>query len=173
MLPTHVSLSARVQALLPPVVVVLALVTVSVIVDIVVVRLPIRPGDVQWRFQTVNLFLSSGPQLSLLLGLIAVVGVFGGSRGAVRSAAIAAVALAILLLVLTPLFGLDVLEIRRQVPVDSRRSFDLVTLKTAGFSVLFALADLWTGRRGLLVSKKDDDEDRRGTAERGVLVAQD
>lgn len=173
MLSTHLSLSARAQALLPPLAAVLTLVTASVIVDVVVVRLPIRPGDVQWRFQTVNLFLSSGPQLSLMLGFIAAVGVFGGFRGVVRGAAIAAIILAILLLVLTPLFGLDVLEMRRQVPVDTKRTFDLVTLKTAGFSVLFALADLWVGRRGILVSKKDDDAERRGTTERGVLVGQE
>lgn len=166
-------MSARVQALMPPLVAVLTLVAFSVIVDIFAVRFPPHFGETQWRFQTVNLFLSAGPQLSLVLGIIAVVGIFGGYRGAVRGAAIAALVLAVLLVVLTPLFGLDVLEIRRQVSLDNKRTFDLVTLKTAVFSVAFAVVDFWAGRRGLQVSQPDADEDLRATTGRGTLVTAD
>lgn len=162
--------SARVQALIPPLVAVLTLVTLSVLVDILAVRLPPHFGDTQWRFQTINLFLSAGPQLSLVLGIIAVTGIFGGYRGAVRGAAIAALVLAVLLVVLTPLFALDVLEIRRQVPLDNKRTFDMVTMKTAAFSIAFGLADFWAGRVGMKVSSKEAGEDVRETAGRGTLV---
>lgn len=163
--------SVRVQALIPPLVAVLTLVTLSVLVDIVAVRLPPHFGDTQWRFQTINLFLSAGPQLSLVLGIIAVTGIFGGYRVAVRGAALGALVLAVLLIVLTPLFALDVLEIRRQVPVDNKRTFDLVTMKTAAFSIAFAVADFWAGRRGLKVSSRESGEAMRETAGRGTLVA--
>lgn len=163
--------SSRVQSLMLPLVAVLTLVALSVLVDILAVRLPPHFGQTQWRFQTINLFLSAGPQLSLVLAIIASVGIFGGHRWAVRGAAIGAVVLAVLLIGLMPLFGLDMLEIRRQVPLDNKHTFDLVTLKTGAFSVMFAAVNFWAGRLGIRASAREPGEDLRENTGRGTLVA--
>jgi hypothetical protein len=167
------STGSRTLALMPPLVAVLTLVAASVLVDIMVVRWPLRMGDVQWRYQTFNLVLSAGPQLSLVLAIIAIVGVIGGFRAAVSWAGIAAAIVGILLLLLTPLFLLDVLQLRRQVPIDSKLTFGLVAMKTAGFSILFAVVDLWTAQRAVSLARRSKEDGERGALGRGVLVAQD
>ena len=162
--------SQRVQTFFPVLIAVIAVIGISLCGDVVVGMLPIRTGDVQWRFVVFGGILGMAPQVAMLLMLVNGIAILGGVRGAVRAAAVVAIVVAVVLIVLVPFFGLDFLTFRRMVPEASKRRTDFTTLKTALFGGWFALMFIWVGIRGWQLSKKEE-QPRRAEGE-GLVVGQ-
>lgn len=162
--------SARAQAFFPLLAGLVAITIVSILGDAVVGIYPLRAGDPQWRVLAVGQMLGLVPQLAVLLGLVGTIGVVGGVRLALRAVAIVAIVIGVgTLIVLIP-FGLDFLQVRRMVAESNKRKVDLATLKTTFFSVLFALALVWTGIRAWPLSRKESSVEREPGG--GLIVGQ-
>ncbi len=164
------TLSARAQAVITAVLVVLLVVTLSPIADVLVPALPVATGEVRWRFQVFGTLLAALPQLALLLAAIAAVGILAGHRRAVRGAAMAALVLAVVALVLLPFFALDFLEMRRLVPLDRKGTFDMATMKTGLFGGFFVLVLGHLGWMGWQASVKEAANERKEG--QGLVVGQ-
>lgn len=153
-------LPAKIQGLLPALVAVLIVVAVSAAADLAVAVFPLQFGDIGWRFRFAGLFMATAPQVAMLLVLFLTVGILGGLRGAVRGVAIAALLLGVLYIVLLPVFGLDALQMRRQVPEPSKQRFMYAAAKTGAFSAWFGLMFIWAGVKCMGASKRIDGIDR-------------
>ena len=86
MLSTGTTLSARAQALIPALVTLLVVATLSPFADVVLPRMPLPLGEIQPRFQLFGLLLAAGPQVASLLVVTAATSLFGGYRLGVRVA---------------------------------------------------------------------------------------
>lgn len=172
MMSTSPTLSARAQALIPALIALLVVVTLSPFADVIVPRMPLQLGDPQPRFALFGLLLASAPQVTLLLVVMAAVGLYGGYRLGVRIAAIFAIVTAIVYALLVPFFGLDFLQVRRLVNVEAKSAFDLAAMKTGAFAALMVPLLLWCGWLALQASKKDETATKR-TKGQGLVVGQE
>ncbi|MES2124536.1 MAG: hypothetical protein V4503_07575, partial [Gemmatimonadota bacterium] len=136
MLSTGTTLSARAQALIPALVTLLVVATLSPFADVILPRFPLPIGEVQPRFQFFGLLLAAGPQIAALLALTATVSLFGGYRIGLRIAAAIAIVVGALFVILVPLFALDFLTVRRQVNQDMLHGFDMAAMKTGATAFL-------------------------------------
>jgi len=164
------TLSARAQAVVTALIVVLALATLSPLADVMVPALPIASGEVRWRFQVFGTLLAALPQLAFLLATIIALGILARHRQAIRGASMVAAILAVVCLSLLPFFGLDFLEMRRLVPLDRKTSFDMAAMKTGLFGGLFVLALAYLALKGWQASVKENTEQRKEG--QGLVVGQ-
>ena len=164
------TLSARAQAVVTALIVVLALATASPFADVLVPALPVATGEVRWRFQVFGTLLAALPQLAFLLASIVALGILARHRQAVRGASVLAALLAVGCLILLPFFGLDFLEMRRLVPLDRKTSFDMASMKTGLFGGLFVLALGYLALKGWPASVKENTEQRKEG--QGLVVGQ-
>jgi hypothetical protein len=162
--------SQRVQALFPLLIAVVAVVGISLLGDLTVGMLPVRAGDVQWRFVVFGGVLGLLPQVAILLLIADGIAILGGIRGALRGASLIALIMAGLVIVLLPFFLLDFLTFRRMIPEANKHRTDMTTLKTALFGGWFALMFIWLGIRGWQVGKKEE-QVKRAEGE-GLIVGQ-
>lgn len=166
------SLSARSQIALSAVLLLLAAVALSPLLDVLVAALPLSTGEVRWRFQIFGAYLAALPQLAFLLAVIMAVGIMSGHRRAVRAAALAALVLTLVAVPLLPIFALDFLEMRRLVALDRKATFDLAAMKTGAFGGVLVLALAHLGWRGFTSSAPDKNAGRRVEGS-GLVVGQD
>lgn len=165
------TLSARAQAIVPALLVLLAVVAISPLADVLVPNFPPRTGELQWRFRAFGMYLAAMPQMALILAVIIGVGLHTAHRGAVRAASILALLLAVIALPLLAFFALDFIQMRRIVPLDSRRTFDLAAMKTGFFAGLFGLVLIWVGFRAFQASVLEKSE--RRSKGQGLVVGQE
>lgn len=171
MLSTGTTLSARAQALIPALVTLLVVATLSPFADVVLPRMPLPLGEIQPRFQLFGLLLAAGPQVASLLVVTAATSLFGGYRLGVRVAAILSVLSAVLFIVLVPLFALDFLTVRRQVNQEMLHGFDIAAMKTGATAFVLALLLAWAGVLAFKASVKE--ESARKSKGQGLVVGQE
>lgn len=149
--PTH---PFRVETLAPALVAVMVIAILQPLVVIITTMQPMLPGEATWRVQVLALLLGAAPQISVGIAFIAMVGLFGERYRPVRGAAIGAIVLGVVLIPVIIFYGLDTIEIRRMVPYERLRSFQLNAIQAAGVGVILVPVLLWLGWRGLRAGKK-------------------
>ncbi|MEO5800154.1 MAG: hypothetical protein ABIZ70_15100 [Gemmatimonadales bacterium] len=172
MLSTGTTLSARAQTLIPALVTILVVAALSPIGDVILPRMPLQLSEVQPRFQIFGLLLAAGPQVAMLLAVIAAIALFGGYRIGVRIAAIFALVMAVVYVPLVMLFALDFLQVRRQVNQEMIKGFDIAAMKTGATGFLLALLLAWAGWLALKASVKDETTGRKQKGD-GLIVGQE
>ncbi|MEP6591355.1 MAG: hypothetical protein ABJC19_09245 [Gemmatimonadota bacterium] len=172
MLSTGTTLTARAQALIPALVSLLVVATLSPFADVILPRLPLPFGEIQPRFQFYGLLLASAPQVATLLAVTAAVSLFGGYRLGLRIAALLAVVVGAIMVILVPLFALDFLTVRRQVNQDLLHGFDMAAMKTGATAFLLALLMIWVAVLAFKASAKDEATPRK-TKGQGLVVGQE
>lgn len=172
MLSTGTTLSARAQALVPALVTILVVATLSPFADVILPRLPLQLGVVQTRFQVFGLVLAAGPQVAMLLAVIAAIALFGGYRVGVRIAAIIAMVVAAVFVILVPLFALDFMQVRRQVNQEMIKGFDMAAMKTGVMAFILALLLAWAAVLAFKASVKEETSGRKQKGG-GLIVGQE
>lgn len=139
--------SDRLNALATPSYVIAAILIVIPLVDTALALLPLRPGELAWRFGALGLG-SQALMTPLLGGLLALVTatVFGHRRG-LRVVQIVAWLAAVLLVVAIALFLLDAIQMRASVRPEVKGAFDKASAVAlvkyfvgAAIAVIFAMA---------------------------------
>jgi hypothetical protein len=107
------------------------------LLDTMISALPLRPGAVDWRFGAIGLF--SRATMTPLLGLFIVLllATYFEQHRVIRVASILCGVLALVIVASVILFGLDALQMRRQVRPEAKRTFDVA-------SALALFKYLWT-----------------------------
>ncbi len=157
-----------VAALLP----VALLLIASPLADLVAALLPMRPGEVSWRFGAYGLLTNS--LVTPILGL-AIILVLSGLRQRKRAAALTGAvcaALALLLIGGFALFVLDYLQLRQAVGVAARGPYDSAAFKAMVVAVLEAGVLLSMAVAGFRASGLTDAAQGRRRRERVGLVVQ-
>lgn len=162
--------ATRIDILTPAILAVLVMITFIALGTVVVSAMPFRIGEAQWRFQALAVFLAAGPQLALLLMLIAVLAVHGRQRATVQATAIVTIVLAALLTIAIPFFGLDFLTQRHLQSQLRIGAFDREGLRLAGSAAALVPFLLWAGVRGLTAGRKDPTSEH--DTERGLAVTE-
>ena len=161
---------ARIQMVAPGVIVVLVVAAVISIATLVVGWVPLAVDETPWRFRAAAQLLSSGPQLAILLALIALTGVVGEQNRAVRWASGGAILLALLLSIVVPFFALDLIAMRRLQHDDVVDAFTRDGLRLGVTSGVLMLALLWVARLGFVAVRIDPSEKKaKGD---GLIVGQ-
>jgi hypothetical protein len=167
------TVSSRSQLLAPALTALLVIFALSPFADILISRWPLQLGEAQPRFQIFGLLFAAGPQATVSLVLLTIVGLIGGRRLVVRGAAIAGIVLAICYLVLMPFFALDFFEVIRLVNQATKRTFELSVLKTTGVALVLIPLWAWAGLIGIRVTGRPPASGRQREAGDGLFVAQD
>lgn len=149
-------LPAKIQGLLPALVVFMVVVAASALVDLSITVLPLRFGEVSWRFYSAGLFMATAPQAATILVLISIVAITGGLRGTLRGIAIVAIILGVLYLVALPVFGLDLLQMRRLQSEASRSHWTSAATKTAILAGILGIMFVWMGIKSMAASRRTD-----------------
>lgn len=169
---TVTQLSARSQTLIAVILIAMVVMAVSPFAEVVALRWPLRMGEPVWRYETFVMLLSNGPQLVILLGIIATIGALTGFREAVRGAAIGLALVVIAHILLVPLLGLDFLQVQRLVSQAKNSTFKMIALKTMAFGIVVAAVAAWAALRAWQASEKGGVSSRRAKGQ-GLVVGQD
>jgi hypothetical protein len=129
-------------------------------------------GVVQTRFQVFGLVLAAGPQVAMMLAVIAAIALFGGYRLGVRIAAIIAMVVAVVFVILVPLFALDFMQVRRQVNQEMIKGFDMAAMKTGVMAFILALLLAWAAVLAFKASVKEETSGRKQKGG-GLIVGQE
>lgn len=165
------TVSASALALVPGVVVLLAILVLSAIGDVLVATMPFAFDEAQWRFRAFGSVLAQAPQLTLIVLVFLLAGVVGIYRPALRIGALLGMVLAVLFVILVPFFALDFLQLRRMVAVAARDRYDLAAMKTAAMAAVFAPFLFWMGWRAWVAARNPKDSARREKGD-GLVVGQ-
>lgn len=149
---------------------VLSIIGLSLVADILTTALPLRTGDVAWRFQVEALVLNTVPQWALILMVVLAVGLHGERLGALKAGAIVCLVLAGILALLLPFFALDFLTVRHLQTQSRLPTFQRVGIKVAGIAALLVPALVWAGVRGLAASR--DGRRTEWPAGPGLMIGQ-
>ena len=163
------TVSARLQALIFPIMVLLGILVLSGLADVAMGSLPLSFGEVQWRWRMLGGLIATGLAQSPMLAIIAGLGVLANHRQAVRISSGAILLLGIIMILAVLMFPLDYITVRRLFPVGQVHTYDLSAAKGLGFGVIVALVDLWLGWRGLQASKRKDTTAKRDVGD-GLIV---
>lgn len=152
------------EALIAPLYFVAFLLVATPIMDFATSILPIRLGDIEWRFASVGLL--SGFLLTPLLGLALAVGVahLGGHLRFQRILAIANLLLAVTLVAVLILFLLDVVQLQGGIQAEAKPAFASAALKAVIKHASFIVALALLGWRGIRISRWSAPDERRATA---------
>jgi hypothetical protein len=102
---------------------------ISPALDLLGSVMPLKPGNIQWRF---GLMVSIAPTIMtgvISLAMFSVLGVLFGHAGVLRGVGIVALVLAVMYLGMLGVFGLDLLQLRKAVPADRQVPFLTMTAK--------------------------------------------
>ncbi len=126
-----------------------ALVVVLPMIDLVLTFWPFAPGSAEWRYGAVGLL--SGFVLTPLMGMtLAVVIVHSiQSAAGIKVTSILNIAAGGVIGVATLMFILDALQVRGNVPLEGRGTFDIGMVKAILKNGTSALAFLWMGIVGM------------------------
>ena len=152
--PPNPSERLRVETLAPALIAVLAVVILQPFAVTFTQTWPADPGDPTWRVRVLSVLLGAVPQIAMELALIAAVGLFAHRYRAVRVASMLALLLAILTVPALILNWLDMLQVRRLVPLERVRAFDLNALQTSGLALLTVPLLVWMSVRGFQAGTK-------------------
>jgi hypothetical protein len=169
--PTVTPLTGRSQTFVFALIGLMVIMGTSPLFEMLVIRWPLRFGEAPWRFQTFQLFLENGPQLAVLISVLAIVGLLTGNRILIRSAAVAFGVIAFVTLVVLLLFVLDFLQVRRIVRQEAKATFNGGVLKNLMFGGLLVIGAGWTALKGWQSSEPPDATARRVKGE-GLVVGQ-
>ena len=132
--------------------------------DVLGAIVPIRFGNIQWRF---GMVISVAPSIMVQaasLGATAVFAVLWGHRGTLRTLAIFAITLAVLYAVMAMMFGIDILQLRTAIPSGRRDAFYIMVAKcltqsVAGAGTLAVMGmGAWRVTRVKVVDSKKESE---------------
>lgn len=113
---------------------------------------PVALGNAQWRFGAFGLFVTRGSVLIVADVMLWSAAVVLEHRRVLRALAVVHLVLAVALAAGLGLFGLDAVELRRQVPSGSGRRYDSAALRAATISLLGVVLLAWSGVRGWVAS---------------------
>lgn len=171
-MPTSVTpLTARSQTLVSAALVAMAVMGFLPFLEVYAVRAPLRFAELPWRYDTMGILLSTGPNLVILLGIIGVIGAVVGYRRAVRFVAIVLGVVAIVNVILAPLLLLDYFQMRRLVAQTRAPVFKAQFVKTLLASAGVAAVSAWVALRGWQASESESAGHRRTKGE-GLVVGQ-
>jgi hypothetical protein len=144
----------------------------SPMADLMAALLPMRAGEVSWRFGAYGLLTNA--LVTPIVGLAIVEVVSGLQHRRNTTAAIAAIcaALALLLVGGFALFVLDYLQLRTAVGANARGPYDSAAIKAMIVAALESIVLLWLAITGFRASGIADARSRRRSGERVGLVVQ-
>ena len=159
-----VSSSENADALIAPAYLVAFLLVATPAMDFVTSIVPMRLGDIEWRFASVGLL--SGFLLTPLLGIMAAmwVAAIAGHGTLQRAIAIANMVVGGLFALLLVFFLLDVLQLRGVVQPEAKSAFESAASKAVVKHATFVFTMLYLGWRGLRVAKATVKEAPRARA---------
>ena len=134
------SLPLRSQQLVSTMLVLMAVMGLAPLAEIASLRWQLGFGDLAWRYDTVVMLLSNGPQLVILYGLIGIIGAVTGNRFAMRIVACVLGLVVVATVVLVPLLLLDHLQMLPLMPRSKLGAFKLAGMKSIGFGTLVGIA---------------------------------
>lgn len=144
----------------------------SPLADLLAALLPMRPGEVSWRFGAYGLLTNA--LVTPILGL-AIIEVVSGLRHQRRATAAIAVVCGLLALLLVggfALFVLDYVQLRQAVGIAARGPYDSAAIKAMIVAGLEAAVLLWLAIAGFRASGVADAAKGRRHRERVGLVVQ-
>lgn len=155
---------AGAEALIAPLYLVAFLLVATPVMDFATSIVPLRLGDIEWRFASVGLL--SGFLLTPLLGLALATGVaqFGGHLRLQRMLAILNLVVTIAFAALLVLFLLDVVQLQGGVQAEAKAAFSSAALKALIKHACFIVSLGFLAWRGLRVSRWSSPGARRGPA---------
>lgn len=134
------------------------------VADMLARTLPLRPGDTTWRIGTVGIISLSVPTLLLALLVALLTAAHLEHRVLLRVLAGLSLAAALVMAAMLPLFGLDLLELRRLVAAEGRPSFDHAMGRAALTITGAAVATGWMAYAGWRAGRKRPAADVAGGA---------
>ncbi len=151
-----VNSSERADALIAPAYFVAFLLVATPAMDFVTSILPLRFGDIEWRFASVGLL--SGFLLTPLLGVILAMGVAAYAEHMLlqRVLAILNLVAGVVFAILFAFFVLDILQLRSVVQAEAKPAFESAASKAIVKHLSFVAAALVMGWRGMRASAKND-----------------
>lgn len=165
-------LTARSQTLIASLFGVMGVMALSPLFEVAAMQWPFRFGEVAWRYKTLMLLLANGPQLVVLIGVLAVLASLVGHRKAVRAASFALALVAGLTLIpLMPLATLDYFQVRHLIGVVGTSQFKAMFIKTMFFALLVVAGGGWASWLGLQASEGESSRKRRTKGD-GLVVGQ-
>ncbi|MCC6769865.1 MAG: hypothetical protein IT360_01530 [Gemmatimonadaceae bacterium] len=152
------------EALMPPLYFVALLLVATPLMDFVTSILPLRTGDIEWRFASVGLL--SGFLLTPLLGVALAMAVahIATHRRFQRVMAVLNLAIAAIFVVLLLFFLLDIFQLRSAVEPEAAEAFAGAASKAVIKHASFIVALGMLGWGGLRVSRWSVPEPRRKQA---------
>lgn len=141
------------EALIAPLYLLAFLLVATPIMDFVTSIIPLRPGDIEWRFASVGLL--SGFLLTPLLGIALAIGAahLGGHLRFQRLMAIVNLIVAACCIGLLVFFVLDIFQLRAAVQPEAAEAFQSAALKAVIKHVSFFITLAFLGWRGIRVSR--------------------
>ena len=156
------------EGLVAPLYFVALLLVATPSLDFITSVLPLRPGNIEWRFATVGLL--SGFVLTPLLGIILAIltAAWAEHMKFQRIVAIVNAALTVVFAVVIVLFLLDIVQLRGVVQAEAKPAFEGAAFKAVLKHVSFVIATGWLALRGFQASRWSVQESRRAGA--GAVV---
>jgi hypothetical protein len=141
------------DALIGPLYLIALLLIGTPLMDFVSSVLPLRPGELQWRFASVGLL--SGFLLTPLLGIVLALGVaiYADHARFIRLLSAFNVGVAVLFVIVLGAFALDILQLRSVVQAEAKAAFEAAAVKAVVKHGCFIVALGWLGIRGFRASR--------------------
>lgn len=141
------------EALIAPLYLLAFLLVATPLMDFVTSIVPLRPGDIEWRFASVGLL--SGFLLTPLLGIALAIGAahLGGHLRFQRVLAIVNLVVAASCIGLLVFFVLDIFQLKVAVQPEAAEAFKSAALKAVIKHVSFFLTLGFLGWRGIRISR--------------------
>lgn len=137
--------------------------------DLVATVWPLKPGELQWRFGFLGLFLGRMAPL-LMADLLIIMGAIGmGHRLFLRLWGVLHIVLTVVLLGILGLFVLDALQVRTLVPPDGTRRLLFASGRAFGAGLMLAVVSVVIAVAGLRTGKPERTV-RGGTAADALIV---
>lgn len=110
--------------------------------ETIVAVLPLRAGEVSWRFGAMGLFSRALMTPALGLTLFLLVALMYQQRALVRGVMVLSLLAALLLIAAIPIFLLDFMQMRSQVRAEALATFDVATAFALAKIVAFAVVSI-------------------------------
>ena len=116
---------------------------------------PMQMADQSWRVQIAGLVMGNAATVSGLLVLMGTIALFSHRLLVLRIVAIVALVFAALLIPIGISFTLDVLEVRKLVPIDQLLRYKIDAIRSILTSLCLIPLLIWMGRRAFRASAVD------------------
>lgn len=148
------STSENADALVAPAYLVAFLLVATPAMDFVTSIVPLRLGDIEWRFASLGLL--SGFVLTPLLGIILAmwVAAYAGQPTVQRVIAVVNLVAGAVFALLLVFFLLDILQLRSVVQPEAKAAFESAASKAVVKHLSFILASFYLGWRGLGAARR-------------------